>query len=149
MGYAYIGNADLIPNKNNFVSYGGKYGTNSIDCPVVLYQEIGGLDESIKVALAPNYSLVMGQAIRFYQLGNMVDVIDTIPDAYIPTTVPVAQSATIGQTVVVKAVDENGKPMEWEAVDPMVLTSSTEGSIKRFRIIVDDNGGLSAVEVTE
>ena len=83
-GYAYIGNADLIPNKNEFVSYGGEYGINSIDCPVVLYQEIGGLDESIKVALDPNYSLGMGQTICFYQLGGMVDVIDTIPEEYLP-----------------------------------------------------------------
>ena len=31
--------------------------------------------------------------------------------------IPVPQSANIGQTIVVKAVDENGKPTEWEAVD--------------------------------
>ena len=36
---------------------------------------------------------------------------------FLPTTVPVIQSATVGQTVVVKAVDESGKPTEWEAVD--------------------------------
>lgn len=35
----------------------------------------------------------------------------------IPTTVPQVQSAQVGQTVVVKAVDENGKPTEWEAKD--------------------------------
>lgn len=38
-------------------------------------------------------------------------------EALIPTTVPVIQSATVGQTVVVKAVDEDGKPTEWEAAD--------------------------------
>lgn len=27
------------------------------------------------------------------------------------------ESATVGQTIVVKAVDENGKPTEWEAVN--------------------------------
>lgn len=31
--------------------------------------------------------------------------------------VPFVQSASVGQTVVVKAVDENGKPTEWEPVD--------------------------------
>ena len=31
--------------------------------------------------------------------------------------IPVPQSANIGHTIVVKAVDENGKPTEWEAVD--------------------------------
>lgn len=36
---------------------------------------------------------------------------------WIPTTVPVIQSATAGQTIVVKTVDENGKPTEWETAD--------------------------------
>lgn len=31
--------------------------------------------------------------------------------------IPVPQSANIGQTIVVKEVDENGKPTKWEAVD--------------------------------
>ena len=35
----------------------------------------------------------------------------------IPVTVPDIQAATVGQTIVVKSVDENGKPTEWEAVD--------------------------------
>ena len=35
----------------------------------------------------------------------------------IGASVPVIQTATVGQTVVVKAVDENGKPTEWEAAD--------------------------------
>lgn len=35
----------------------------------------------------------------------------------LPEGVPVIQTATVGQTVAVKAVDESGKPTEWEAVD--------------------------------
>lgn len=31
--------------------------------------------------------------------------------------IPVPQTASVGQAIVVKAVDENGKPAEWEAVD--------------------------------
>jgi hypothetical protein len=38
-------------------------------------------------------------------------------DAADISVIPVIQSAQIGQTLVVKAVDENGKPTEWEAVD--------------------------------
>lgn len=44
-------------------------------------------------------------------------------NAFIPKSatdvgaIPVPETATVGQTVVVKAVDENGKPTEWEAVD--------------------------------
>lgn len=44
-------------------------------------------------------------------------IIAPIPETYLPTTVPVIQSAQVGQTIAVKAVDENGKPTEWEAVD--------------------------------
>lgn len=42
-------------------------------------------------------------------VGNKVD--------FIHTTAPIVQTASVGQTVVVKAVDENGKPTEWEAKD--------------------------------
>lgn len=38
-------------------------------------------------------------------------------EKYLPSTVPVIQTATVGQTIAVKAVDENGKPTEWGAVD--------------------------------
>lgn len=43
--------------------------------------------------------------------------ITKLDEKSIPTTVPVIQTAQIGQTIVVKAVDENGKPTEWEAAD--------------------------------
>ena len=55
--------------------------------------------------------------------------------------------ATVGQTVVVKAVDANGVPTEWEVVDPWVIASSTEGSNKKFKITVDDNGTMTVTEV--
>ena len=61
--------------------------------------------------------------------------------------IPAPTTASIGQAVVVKAVDENGKPTEWEAVDPMVVSSSTSGSTKKFKITVDDSGTISATEV--
>lgn len=62
--------------------------------------------------------------------------------------VPVPESATIGQTIVVKSVDGNGKPTAWEAVDPWIIQSSTEGSTKKFKITIDDSGVLSATEIT-
>lgn len=61
--------------------------------------------------------------------------------------IPVPASATVGQTIAVKSVDENGKPTEWEAVDPWVITSSTEGSTKKFKLTVDDNGTMTVTEV--
>lgn len=36
---------------------------------------------------------------------------------FIPAEVPKVATAEVGQTVVVKAVDENGKPTEWETAD--------------------------------
>lgn len=40
-----------------------------------------------------------------------------IDEEFFPSTIPSVHSASVGQTVVVKAVDENGRPTEWEAVD--------------------------------
>lgn len=40
-----------------------------------------------------------------------------INSSLIPENVPLIQSASVGQTIVVKAVDKNGKPTEWKAVD--------------------------------
>ena len=61
--------------------------------------------------------------------------------------IPIPQTASVGQAIVVKAVDKNGKPTEWEVVDPMVVSSSTSGSTKKFKITVDDSGTISATEV--
>ena len=64
---------------------------------------------------------------------------------YVPA---IPAGASVGQTIVVKVVDENGKPTEWEAVDPWMITSSTEGSTKKFKLAVDDSGTITATEVT-
>lgn len=61
--------------------------------------------------------------------------------------IPIPQTASVGQVLAVKAVDKNGMPTEWEVVDPMVVSSSTSGSTKKFKITVDDSGTISATEV--
>lgn len=38
--------------------------------------------------------------------------------------IPIPQTAAVGQTIVVKSVDENGKPTEWEASDIPALDST-------------------------
>lgn len=67
-------------------------------------------------------------------------------------------TASVGQTIVVKVIDENGKPTEWEAVDmpdanapknEFILNSSTEGSAKKFKLTIDDDGILAATEIVE
>ena len=62
---------------------------------------------------------------------------DPIPEKYLPKVVPLVKTATIGQTVAVKSVDENGKPTAWEAVDfetehPVPdASTATEGAFLR------------------
>ena len=47
------------------------------------------------------------------ELDNLV----RLSEDYIPTTIPRAEIASVGQTIVVKSIDDTGKPTEWEAVD--------------------------------
>ena len=68
-------------------------------------------------------------------------------DDSVAVAVPRPTIATVGQTIIVKSVDENGKPTEWEAVDPWVINSSTEGSAKQFKLTIDDTGTLTVFEI--
>lgn len=64
--------------------------------------------------------------------------------------IPAPAIATVGQILKVKTVDADGKITETEAVtmpEDVIIQSSTEGSTKKFKITVDDNGILSAAEV--
>ena len=54
-------------------------------------------------------------------------------------------TATVGQTIRVSAVDENGVPTAWEAFDPFVLTDESTG-IKYKLTVVDSK--LTMTEVT-
>lgn len=50
-------------------------------------------------------------------IGNYMSLIMEEIGSIIPEAIPVPTTATVGQMIVVKAVDENGKPTEWEAVN--------------------------------
>ena len=55
----------------------------------------------------------------------------TLDENYIPTTVPRTLSASAGDILRVKSVDEDGKPTEWEAIDispETLIVNLTEGS---------------------
>ena len=54
-------------------------------------------------------------------------------------------TATVGQTIRVSAVDENGVPTAWEAFDPFVLTDENTGT--KYKLTVVD-GKLTMTEVT-
>ena len=73
---------------------------------------------------------------------------ETIDEEYFPSTTPKIEKASVGQVVVIKSVDKNGKPTAWEAIDPWIVQSSTAGSNKKFRLSVDDSGAITATEIT-
>lgn len=71
--------------------------------------------------------------------------IHQIEEKYIPNAVPKIETAEIGQTLVVKSVDENGKPTEWETMglsfseaDALVLVVET-GLVD---IVSDESGAV-------
>ena len=70
-----------------------------------------------------------------------------ISDKYLPLNTPQVEKASVGQVVVIKSVNKNGKPTAWEAIDPWVVQSSTVGSNKKFRISIDDSGAITATEI--
>lgn len=49
-------------------------------------------------------------------------------------TIPIPQTASVGQVLAVKAVDENGKPTEWE---PVEIPSGGGGGSSQWKIIRD------------
>lgn len=59
--------------------------------------------------------------------------------AAIPEAIPVPATAAIGQMIVVKAVDENGKPTEWEVVDvPSAPVTSVNGLTGEVQLTIPE-----------
>lgn len=54
--------------------------------------------------------------------------------------IPVPSTAEVGQTIVVKSVDENGKPTAWEAVD----AADAEEIGTRLSSLADENANLKS-----
>lgn len=88
---------------------------------------------------------LMTQSAGTYNVSLTKTGYKQILEKYVPTTIPAISTATVGQTIVVKAVDDTGKPTEWEAVDMNVLTSPNG---TKFKITVADDGTLSTTAVT-
>lgn len=53
----------------------------------------------------------------------------------IPGAVIKSQIATVGQTIVVSKVDSDGKPVEWEYVDPQVLIDQNTSTKYRLSVV--------------
>ena len=95
--------------------------TQNVEGVLYCVDESCNLNFRIEIAMAglmavsySNGSSVIDIDLKVCGLTKIVTPLD---ETYIPTAVPVIQSAQVGQTVVVKAVDDSGKPTEWEAVD--------------------------------
>jgi hypothetical protein len=89
-----------------------------------------------------------------YVSQNNTDITDDLVTILSDNGLIAPPQAEVGQILQVKAVNPDGKPIEWEAIDfpdasSVILKSSTEGSTKKFRITIDDSGILSTIEVTE
>ncbi|MGM9642338.1 MAG: polysaccharide deacetylase family protein [Eubacteriales bacterium] len=87
-------------------------------------------DNGLDIAIAQNRNDTNGWTIRVskdskyfdYQditleFGTYEKVYSPLDENYIPTTVPRVESASVGDILKVKSVDDNGKPTEWEAQD--------------------------------
>lgn len=59
--------------------------------------------------------------------------------------IPVPKTATVGQTIVVKAVDETGRPTEWEATDALTGGSAVDDVQINGDSIV--NGGVADIKL--
>ena len=69
-------------------------------------------------------SMIVSDTGSTHTVGIFLDDVKCLDEKYIPDTIArtadvilAPATASIGQTIVVKAVDETGKPTEWEAVD--------------------------------
>ena len=98
---------------------------------------------------------VEGQAADAKAVGDAISNLSTLVgntsvseqiEVAVADAITVPATASIGQTIVVKAVDENGKPTEWEAVDPWVITDDVT-SLK-YKLAIS-NGKLIMKEMVE
>lgn len=71
---------------------------------------------------------------------TIVENVHTIDSKYMDTSVPVINTTEVGQTVVVKAVDKNGKPTEWETVDITAKIDALSDRVKQDYVVLTDKG---------
>jgi hypothetical protein len=76
---------------------------------IIIASDHGRDLKSIEALQYENYSLE-----SIYERKTTLKQLD---EKFIPSTIPIISTAQVDQTVVVKSVDEAGKPTEWEAID--------------------------------
>ena len=55
--------------------------------------------------------------VRIVKTSYGAEIIKQLDEKFIPNNIPKIDSASVGQTIEIKEVDENGKPTKWQAVD--------------------------------
>ena len=83
-------------------------------------------------------------AMSVYTYGNLKAV--KMPEEFLPEAVPMVEFAQVGQILSVRTVDNNGKPLEWEAVDKP-SGSATAPIVAGATATVDNNVGVPGVTV--
>ena len=79
-----------------------------------------------------------GKPVRVSSGGTGVTSYDELKSAL--DVIPTPSTASVGQTIVVKSVDENGKPTEWEAVDMASSSGLPEGATAHQQLVTDADG---------
>lgn len=88
--------------------------------------------------------------LKIYDITNRVEHIVKLPDKFIPDTVPVINKSLLGQAIVVKSIDENGKPTEFGTAD-IINTSNMKAEVGQTVIVksVDENGKPTDWEIVD
>jgi len=98
--------------------------------------ELPTIDATLIVEGAAADAKATGDAISAVSaLVGDVAVSEQISSALAESAIPTPTTAQVGQILAVKAVDENGKPTDWETVDPATI-------FEEFGFTVDENGTL-------
>lgn len=155
-----------LPNPHPLTINGQSYdGSNPVNISVESNTQGGGAVSSDEIKLAVD-SYMSEHPVSFEETDPTVPAwakqpnkptytaaeVGAMPaDTMIPDGgIPIPNTASVGQTVVVKAVDENGKPTEWEATDfpvggdssgwKLVANVTVEEDVERLTIETDTDG---------
>lgn len=113
--HIYILVSDLVNNAADGISY------DNTDSSLEAENVQEAIDEIVenkadKTEILPTYTLAEYEEIKnTIPVGTTFAISDDVDD--IEKYVPVPQVAEVGQVLSVKAVDENGRPTEWECVN--------------------------------
>lgn len=117
----YLENPAIGSYKANFVfagtNMGGEYMFNT--------EMIDGTDYQLRVPYSPQIAInitgvdysIEKEVVLYIDMGETIIKLPMLKETAIPDNIPKIQSAEVGQMLAVKAVDENGKPTEWEVMN--------------------------------